>query len=396
VTINGYKAPGLTHLRFVKNKPKQSKIMNKPNRWGLMLPLPPQLLRIMRLTIIIMTMFLIQVSAASRAQVTLIEKNARLKTVIESLKKQTGMDVFYNDFNIGRANPVTLNLRNVSLDEALEACFKGQPLTYTIENRTIIIKSREKNFLDRMTDFFAATEIKGRVVDEGGKPVGSASVKVKGYNKVVVTGSDGRFSITVPEDGVVLIISYVGFMTREVAAQQNMTIVMQLDPNKLNEMVVVGYGSTRRKDLTGSVASINVTEVRDVPFATVDQALSGKAAGVQVVQADGSPGGVAKIRIRGGTSLMGGNDPLYIIDGIQVQIQNRYLQSAAEILSPVEGYGPNASQTISGSFARGLNSLGGLNINDIETIDILKDASATAIYGSRAANGVVIITTKKG
>ncbi|SMC38220.1 TonB-linked outer membrane protein, SusC/RagA family [Pedobacter africanus] len=343
-----------------------------------------------------MTVFLIQVSAASRAQVTLIEKNARLKTIMESLKKQTGMDVFYNDFNIGRANPVTLNLRNVSLEEALEACFKGQPLTYTIENRTIIIKSREKNFLDRMSGFFTATEIKGRVVDEGGKPVGSASVKVKGYNKVVVTGSDGRFTITVPEEGAMLVISYVGFMTREVAAQQNMTIVMQLDPNKLNEMVVVGYGSTRRKDLTGSVASINVTEVRDVPFATVDQALSGKAAGVQVVQADGSPGGVAKIRIRGGTSLMGGNDPLYIIDGIQVQIQNRYLQSAAEILSPVEGYGPNASQTISGSFARGLNSLGGLNINDIETIDILKDASATAIYGSRAANGVVIITTKKG
>jgi TonB-linked SusC/RagA family outer membrane protein len=118
---------------------------------------------------------------------------------------------------------------------------------------------------------------------------------------------------------------------------------------------------------------------------------------VQVVQSDGSPGGVAKIRIRGGTSLLGGNDPLYIVDGVQVQIQNRYLQSAADIVSPVERFGnDNPDVSVSGSFARGLNSLGGLNINDIETIDILKDASATAIYGSRAANGVVIITTKKG
>ena len=116
---------------------------------------------------------------------------------------------------------------------------------------------------------------------------------------------------------------------------------------------------------------------------------------MQVVQGDGSPGGMAKIRIRGGTSLLGGNDPLYIIDGIPVQIQNRYLQSAAEIVSPVEQFGSN-NNTISGSFTRGLNSLGGLNINDIESIDILKDASATAIYGSKAANGVVIITTKKG
>jgi TonB-linked SusC/RagA family outer membrane protein len=350
----------------------------------------------MRLTIIIMTVFFIQVSATTKAQITLMEKNAQLKKVIEQLKKQTGFDVFYNDFNISSAKPVTLDLKNVSLEDALEACFKGQPLTYTIENRTIIIKNKEKNFIELVAGYFAVKEIGGRVVDEGGRPISSASVKVKGYNRGAVTDRDGRFVITVPDKDAVLIISYVGYLTAELPAKQNMVVTMQMDLNNLNEMVVVGYGSTRRKDLTGSVASVNISEIRDVPFATVDQALSGKAAGVQVVQADGSPGGVAKIRIRGGTSLMGGNDPLYIIDGIQVQIQNRYQQSAAEILSPVEGYGPNTSQTISGSFARGLNSLGGLNINDIESIDILKDASATAIYGSRAANGVVIITTKKG
>ncbi|HWJ27050.1 MAG TPA: TonB-dependent receptor plug domain-containing protein, partial [Flavisolibacter sp.] len=137
--------------------------------------------------------------------------------------------------------------------------------------------------------------------------------------------------------------------------------------------------------------------IKNAPFVSIDQALNGKASGVQVMQSDGSPGGMAKIRIRGGTSLLGGNDPLYIIDGIPVTIENRYLQSAAEIVSPVERFGnDNPDNTISGSFSRGLNSLGGLNIDDIESIDILKDASATAIYGSKAANGVIIITTKKG
>jgi TonB-linked SusC/RagA family outer membrane protein len=371
--------------------------MNKPNRRRPIVSVPQQLLRIMRLTIIIMTIFLIQVSASTKAQVNLTEKNTPLSKVIENLKKQTGFDFFYNDFNIKRANPVTVDLKNVSLEDALQACFDGQPLTYTIENKTIIIKTKEKGLLDRVTSFFKVTDIRGRVVDEGGKPISSASVKVKGYNKTVVTDADGRFIITIPEENAVLVFTYVGYATKEIPAKQNMVVTMQMDLNKLNEMVVVGYGSTRRKDLTGSVASVDITEIQNVPFATIDQALTGKAAGVQVVQADGSPGGVAKIRIRGGTSLLGGNDPLYIIDGIQVQVQNRYLQSAAEIISPVENYGgDNPSQTISGAFARGLNSLGGLNINDIETIDILKDASATAIYGSRAANGVVIITTKKG
>lgn len=198
-------------------------------------------------------------------------------------------------------------------------------------------------------------------------------------------------------DNAVLVFSYVGYVTLELPVRPSMLIVMQLSQNKLEETVVVGYGSTKRKDLTGSVSSVNISEIRDVPYATIDQALSGKASGVQVVQSDGSPGGVAKIRIRGGTSLLGGNDPLYIIDGVQVQVQNRYQQAAADIVSPTERSGNDSPNgTIAGSFARGLNSLGGLNINDIESIDILKDASATAIYGSRAANGVVIITTKKG
>lgn len=351
----------------------------------------------MKMIIIIMTTCLLQVSAAGFAQrITLSERNTALEQVLKKIKQQSGFDVLYGSNLLDRNDKVSVNLKNVPLTEALDKVLEGQLLSYEVKEKTIVITRKKPSLLDRVIDAFQASEIKGHVFDELNRPLRSVNVRIKGNKKSTVTGEGGEFAITIPEDGTILVFSCVGYITREIPAKKNMVVLMEAETNKLNEMVVVGYGSTRRKDLTGSVASVDIGEIKNVPFATVDQALSGKAAGVQVVQADGSPGGVAKIRIRGGTSLMGGNDPLYIIDGIQVQIQNRYQQSAAEILNPVEGYGTNSSQAISGAFARGLNSLGGLNINDIESIDILKDASATAIYGSRAANGVVIITTKKG
>ncbi|TCD02850.1 TonB-dependent receptor [Pedobacter psychroterrae] len=352
----------------------------------------------MKFTTLLLITVSLQVTASSYAQkITLLEKNAPIKRIFEQIRTQSGYDFLFTTSMIRSSVPVTINVQEAELDKVLEMIFEGQPLEYAIEKKSVVVSRKEASVLDRISSFFAAIEINGRVLDENGSPVNSANIKIKGTDQGVKSGADGRFTITVPNDRTVLVISYIGYLSKEVIAKENIIVNMEAEINQLNDMVVVGYGTVKRKDLTGSVASVNVEEIKDVPFATIDQALNGKAAGVQVVQADGSPGGVAKIRIRGGTSLLGGNDPLYIIDGVQVQVQNRYLKSAAEIISPVESYGgDNASQTISGSFARGLNSLGGFNINDIETIDILKDASATAIYGSRAANGVVIITTKKG
>lgn len=166
---------------------------------------------------------------------------------------------------------------------------------------------------------------------------------------------------------------------------------------QLDDVVVIGYGSMARKDLTGSVATVDPNELVNAPAVTIDDALAGKAAGVQVTKADGSPGGAVRIRVRGGSSLQGGVDPLYIIDGIPTEIKNNYINST-DVNNPLEWdtYGEQDMGAVSGNFMRGLNSLAGLNINDIETITIMKDASATAIYGSKAANGVVIITTKRG
>ncbi|WP_169472416.1 TonB-dependent receptor [Pedobacter hiemivivus] len=355
------------------------------------------MMRIKLITVLMIAAFL-QVSAAGFAQrFTLARSNITLEKIFEEIEKQTSYNVVYLNSKLNDQKTINVKFNQASLDEVMAYCLKNQSLDYVISDKTIVLKEKSSSVLDKLASYFKAVDISGRVVDADGKAIPAVNIKIKGSKKVVVTDADGQFKINVPEANAILVFSSVGYVTKELPATQGMKVSLELELNKLNEMVVVGYGSTRRKDLTGSVASVDVNEVKNVPFATLDQALAGKAAGVQVVQADGSPGGVAKIRIRGGTSLLGGNDPLYIIDGIQMQIQNRYLQSAAEIVNPVEQFGgDNKANTISGAFARGLNSLGGVNINDIETIDVLKDASATAIYGSRAANGVIIITTKKG
>ncbi|HWV68288.1 SusC/RagA family TonB-linked outer membrane protein, partial [Chitinophaga sp.] len=371
-----------------------------------------QLMIAMKLTVLLLTAAFLQVQATGLAQsVTLSARNMPLQKIFTAIQQQTGYVAFYNKEMLARTTPVSLNVQDMALNDALEVILKDQPVDYFIKDKTIILSEKKSpdNTLSGITyagmnalPAVQAQPISGIILNAEGQALVGASVKIKGTAVGTVTDDAGKFSLPA-EPGQTLLISYVGYTSQEIKAgtHRQLTITLQHSNNALDEAVVVGYGTTKRKDLTGAVSSVNMAEVKDVPFATIDQALTGKAAGVQVVQADGSPGGVAKIRIRGGTSLLGGNDPLYIIDGVQMQIQNRYLQSAAEIVSPVESFGSmgggdDPANTISGSFSRGLNSLGGLNINDIESIDILKDASATAIYGSRAANGVVIITTKKG
>src|SRR3954453_22926778 len=189
------------------------------------------------------------------------------------------------------------------------------------------------------------------------------SVQVKGSKTGTVTDNNGNFSINAPATGT-LVFSAVGYTTQEVSVNNRSTVNVQLaaDVQSLQQVVVVGYGTQRRRDLTGSIASVSAAQIEKVPVTTVDQALQGRAAGVQVTNNDGAPGGNISVLIRGvGSLASGGNTPLYVIDGY-----------------PTTG---------------GINNI---NPSDIATIDVLKDASATAIYGIRAANGVVIITTKKG
>ena len=213
--------------------------------------------------------------------------------------------------------------------------------------------------------------VTGRVTDAAGAGAASVTVSAKGQNIATTTNETGQFSITVPQSVTTLVFSSVGFTTSEVniGTQTNMNVVLQIGSANLNEVVVVAYGTRRRGDLTGSVTSVSAKDFQKGFIPSSEQLLQGKVAGLQITSGGGSAGGGSKIRIRGGASLNASNDPLIVIDGV-----------------PVEGNG------ISGSG----NLLSTINPNDIESISVLKDASATALYGSRASNGVLIVTTKKG
>ena len=207
--------------------------------------------------------------------------------------------------------------------------------------------------------------------------------KFKGIDQVgAITNFDGEFSVILDSPDQSIVVSYIGFIseTVEVNGQKNVTITLSQDVSELEEVVVIGYGTVLKKDLTGSVASVEVSDEIARQSSTVDQLLQGRAAGIYVTQNAANPGSGISVRIRGASSLRGNNEPLYVVDGIIVS-------SASEDVVSTGGGNTGQEQQ---------NGLNGINPRDIEDIQILKDASATAIYGSRGANGVVLITTKKG
>jgi TonB-linked SusC/RagA family outer membrane protein len=212
------------------------------------------------------------------------------------------------------------------------------------------------------------TPVTGTVKNEAGAPLQSVSIKITGTNKGTVTNAQGRFSLTVT-DAAQLVISSIGYDTLLVKAQPVLSIVLKLAANALNDVVVIGYGTTRRKEVTGAVATVSAKDFQQGVIATPEQLIAGKVAGVSVTSNGGSPGAGSVIRIRGGASLNASNDPLIVVDGVPLSGNNIYGAS---------------------------NSLSLINPNDIASFTVLKDAAATAIYGSRASNGVIIITTKKG
>ena len=212
---------------------------------------------------------------------------------------------------------------------------------------------------------FAQDLVRGKVIDPNNEAVIGASVQIKGTSQGTITDLDGKFSLKVPNKKSIIVVSYIGFITQEVQVdtQKPMSIVLKENSEMLEEVVVVGYQEIKKKDLTGSVAKADMKELLNTPVSSFDQTLGGRVAGVNVSSSEGMPGGAMDIVIRGNNSLTQSNSPLYVIDGF-----------------PIEG--SSVTNTI--------------NPADIESLDILKDASATAIYGARGANGVVIITTKKG
>lgn len=243
----------------------------------------------------------------------------------------------------------------------------------------------------------SGTRVSGSVTDKNGEPIEGVAIQVQNENSHAITDGNGKYTLNVSDSKkAVLDFFYLGMQqqTVELNGKTQLNVTMLESNQYLDDVVVIGYGSALRKDLTGSVSTVDVEELKSRPVTTFDEALLGKAAGVQVTKNDGAPGGGFRIRVRGGSSLQRGVDPLYIIDGIPTEVHNQYIAGGADLFYMFSG-GVDASAT-SEAYTRTLNALAGLNPNDIESITILKDASATAIYGSKAANGVVVITTKRG
>jgi len=217
----------------------------------------------------------------------------------------------------------------------------------------------------------AQTLVRGTVVDDTGEPAIGATIQVQGTTQGTVTDIDGNFTLSAPADGV-LIISYVGYQTQEVPVSPNVRVVLTTDTELLDEVVVVAYGTVTREAKTGAVSTVSGANISDAPVVSLDKALGGKIAGVSITSSSGQPGAESSIRIRGTSSINAGNNPLWVVDGIPV-------------LTGSASYFLNTG-----------NVLSSLSPNDIESITVLKDAAAASVYGSRAANGVILVTTKSG
>ncbi|HTE10765.1 MAG TPA: TonB-dependent receptor [Chitinophagaceae bacterium] len=318
----------------------------------------------MKLTAAFLLIFCLNTAAKGYGQkLTLSETNSSLDKIFREIKKQTDYTFVYKENLIQNAKKVTIKISNAPVEQVLDICFQDQPFTYTILNKMIVIKEREIQTVVKKEQVVSlAYNVSGKVTSNKGEFLAGASITEKGANNTVVTREDGSFAIAVKNPNAFLVITFVGFESREVAVnnQPVINIVLVQANTNLNDVVVIGYGTQKRKDLTGSVASVGSKDIKDLAVPRVDQALIGKVAGVQVKPVSGEPGSPPQIRIRGIGSISAGAGPLYVVDGFPT------------------------------------TNIETLNPNDIESLDILKDASATAIYGSRGSNGVIIINTKRG
>jgi TonB-linked SusC/RagA family outer membrane protein len=323
-----------------------------------------------------------QVSAAGFAQkITLSQDKASLKQIFAEIKKQTGYDVFYQAGKVKEDKIIKANFLNTPLEEVMEKCLEGQSLSFTIDEKTVLIKEKEPTFLERLADRWASIDVHGRVVDQEGQPLQGATVKVKGTGKSVSTNGKGEFYLGKVEGNAVLVVSFVGYVSKEVDAEKEMgDVVLEVSDNVLDQVQVIAYGETTRRFSTSNVSTIKAVDIEGQPVSNPLLALQGRVSGVIIEQASGMPGSPVKVRIQGQNSIGAGNLPLIVVDGIPYASQT-YLGNPETILG-----NPNDA----------MNTLSWLNPKDVESIDVLKDADATSIYGSRAANGAILITTKKG
>lgn len=304
-----------------------------------------------------------QVYAKSYSQsLTFAYKNVPLEQIFNEIKKQSGYLFICSSKQLESARNVTISVKNATLVQVLDLAFKEQPLTYKIVEKTIVVVPRETNTTPTpATAAIAAVEIRGTVVDEAGTPLPGVSIHLKGTSTGATTDAAGKYTITIPQHGI-LVFSYTGYMAQEVATtgKSAIDIKMALSETSLNEVVVVGYGTQLKKDVSGAISVVSEKDFNKGVTQTAADLLQGKVAGLTVTTESGDVTAKQTIRLRGSSSLTASSAPFVVIDGVPGMDMNS--------VAP----------------------------QDIESISVLKDAAATAIYGSRSASGVILITTKKG
>jgi TonB-dependent starch-binding outer membrane protein SusC len=351
-----------------------------------------QPLRIMRLSAVFLLGAALQVSASgySQQKITINVKNVPVEQVFNQIKQQTGLAFIWEESVLKQTHPVTVDLKNVSIDEALDACLKDQPITYTIKNDLVEIRQKNISPPSAQENSSPPIDIHGHVTDSLGNPVAGATVMVKGSKEAAtVTDANGNFSLRSINSNSTLIISNVGFETQEfkVKGKSDISLRLKVHSTTLLDVVVnKGYYSTSQRLNTGNVSIVTSKEIEEQPVSDPILALIGRVPGLNIIQTSGVPGSYSTIQLRGQNSIANGNDPFYIVDGVpfsSTSLSSNFL-SGGVLGQPANGPG------------LGMSPFNALNPSDIESVEVLKDADATAIYGSRGANGVILITTKKG
>ena len=328
-------------------------------------PLLTKTIRIMKVTSLCNLLAVCSISASTYAQslkFSIHKQNSSISEVFKEIEKKSDFTFFFNDNQINVKQKVNVSANNASIEDVLAQVLQNTGYNYQIIDKQILIKVSDKEVMAVPAIAQSDKKITGTVLDATGMPVIGANVMVKGTTNGTITDMDGKFSLEA-DKGATLVVSYIGFLPVEIKvdAKNTLDILMKEDVQGLDEVVVVGYGTVKKRDLTGAVTSVNAEMITAVPTTTAADALQGRVPGVLVSTSDWSPGSTPSVMIRGKRSIKASNDPLYVVDGI-----------------PITG---------------GMNEI---SPTDIESMEVLKDASATAIYGSRGANGVILITTKQG
>ncbi|MBS1501219.1 MAG: SusC/RagA family TonB-linked outer membrane protein, partial [Bacteroidetes bacterium] len=349
----------------------------------------------MKLTIALVTVLFLHVSASSFGQnVTITDKNVKLEKVLNEIEKQTGYTFWYKTDIVKQSYKISLDIKDESLENTLELCFRDLPIAYKIVQRTVVLT--EKTAKGTETVQVDPIVVKGKVTDEQGVSLPGATVRVKGTNTATSTDANGNFSITVPDKTAVLVVSFVGYNVQQITVgdRTNINISLVAATGSLNSVVVTALNIKREaRSLGYAEQTVTGNDVVKADPPNISEGLMGKVSGLNITVPNGVEGASTRIVIRGNNNLFGNNQPLIVVDN--VVIDNEPLQPGGKIQSNIDALSQGTTDvsqppTDFGSF---LNTV---NPDDIESVNVLKGPTAAALYGARGANGVILIVTKKG